>query len=102
MAPLVAESLFWVAAATCGVAQVAILRGVVAGRAEPPDSSAATVIERQGVVGRMRRLTEAAWALLPGIALVFVLVWTWHAIHPAGDPSPPTDNPSLLAPAPRA
>jgi len=97
MAPLAVESLFWVAAATCGVAQLAILRGVLTGGVEPRRSSASP-----SAVGRVRRLTEAAWALLPGIALVFVLVWTWRTVHPARFPAPPTDNQSLLAPSPRA
>jgi hypothetical protein len=35
---------------------------------------------------------EVIWAVLPGIALVFVLLWTWRAIHTndgAPDGAPP-------------
>ena len=29
-----------------------------------------------------RRVGEVAWALLPGVALVVLFVFTWRAMHP--------------------
>ena len=31
--------------------------------------------------GRVHAAGEVIWAALPGIALVFVLLWTWRAMH---------------------
>ncbi len=46
-----------------------------------------------------RRVSEAAWALLPGVALAFVLVWTWRAVHPIHHHPAPDREPA--APLPR-
>jgi hypothetical protein len=41
------------------------------------------------------------WAVLPGIALVFVLLWTWRVMHAApAAPAPPAAVAALPA-APR-
>ena len=37
--------------------------------------------------GRVHAAGEVMWAVLPGIALVFVLLWTWRAMH-AGSTAP--------------
>jgi len=98
MAPLATESLFWIAVAACAVAQAAILRAVIRGDSRAvqrsPGGESEGAIPRRGA----RRVSEAAWALLPGIALAFVLVWTWHAVHPVHHPSSPTANQPLLSP----
>jgi hypothetical protein len=65
----VADAIFWIAVACCSVAQLAIIRSVVAAPATSADS-------------RAHRVVEIAWAVLPGVALVFVLVATWRAMHP--------------------
>ena len=59
------RSLFLVAASVAVLAQLAVLRSVLLGRA--PASTP----------GRSARLAEIAWVLLPTIALVVVLWVTW-------------------------
>lgn len=104
MASLAAESLFWVAALACGVAQIAILRAVLV---DPPrdasrDADPAPDPHRASLATRRGRAAEATWAVLPGIALALVLLWTWHAVHPAHRVSPQTNSQSFIAPAVRA
>ena len=70
-----ADAIFWVAVACCLVAQVAIVHSVVI---SPSQSRAA---DAAGPASSARRLGEIAWAVLPGIALAAVLVFTWHAMH---------------------
>jgi hypothetical protein len=60
--------IFWVAAAVSVTGQLAVLRAVLAGRA-PAASS------RRGA-----RWAEVAWAVLPTMVLVTVLVWTWRVL----------------------
>jgi hypothetical protein len=104
MASVAAESLFWVAALVCVLAQLAIVRGVVVdsprdGSQTPdagPESARASLMKRRG------RATEAAWALLPGIALALVLLWTWHTVRPAHRIPPQTNSQAIIAPAARA
>jgi heme/copper-type cytochrome/quinol oxidase subunit 2 len=55
--------LFWVAAAACLVAHVAIVRSVM--RSRQSRHSAA----------------EATWAVVPAIGLLAVFLWTWHVLH---------------------
>ena len=57
--------LFFLSAVVALVAQLAVLRSVIIGRA--PASSP----------GRAARLAEIAWVLLPTIALVAILFATW-------------------------
>jgi heme/copper-type cytochrome/quinol oxidase subunit 2 len=70
-----ADAIFWVAVACSAVAQLAILRSViisparVADPASPPSTAA--------------RVGEITWALLPGVALVFLFIFTWRAMHAA-------------------
>jgi hypothetical protein len=100
MVSLVAESLFWVAVASCAAAQVAIVRGVVGGRIPDgppgPDESAA---DPPGRTGQLHPVREAAWALLPGVVLVLVLIWTWRTMHLVPHAPPPNDAGSLTAPS---
>lgn len=100
MASLAAESLFWVAAAVCAIAQLAILRGVVGDGAPDPDRAPSDPPHAPATheVSRGRRAAEAAWALLPGLALALVLVWTWHAMHVTDRSFPPTDSRSIVTP----
>ena len=73
----VADAIFWVAVACCAVAQLAILRSVstsaVAAGGERTPSS--------------RRLGEIVWAVVPGVVLAVVLVFTWRAIHAPAAPA---------------
>ncbi|MFI5227531.1 MAG: hypothetical protein ACHQWU_00595 [Gemmatimonadales bacterium] len=72
-----ADAIFWIAAACCAVAQVAILHSVIVSPTRMPEAGEATIARRAG---------EIAWAAIPGIALGLVMVWTWHTMH--GAPSP--------------
>lgn len=62
------HSLFFPAAAVALIAQFAILWSVIVGRT--PASSP----------GRSARLAEIAWVLLPTLALVVVLWFTWNRL----------------------
>lgn len=61
--------LFWLAACACVVAQLAIVRAVLAGRAPG-------VSDRRAV-----RWREVAWVLTPALVLVAVLVVTWFSMN---------------------
>jgi hypothetical protein len=82
-----ADAIFWIAVACCAVAQVAILHSVLVSPAPAGTSTPA----RQGAAARasfsVRRAAEIVWAVLPGIALTVVLVFTWRAIHASPSPS---------------
>jgi heme/copper-type cytochrome/quinol oxidase subunit 2 len=62
------RNLFLPAAAIALVAQLAVLRSVILGRA--PASSP----------GRSARLAEIAWVVLPTVALAAILVLTWSRL----------------------
>ena len=68
-----ADTIFWIAAAACAVAQIGILRATFR-RREPLAS----------FTRRASRVEEIAWAALPACALAVVLVLTYRALHPAG------------------
>ena len=67
-----ADAIFWIAVACCVVAQLAIVRSVLISPARVPDSEPTSI---------GRRFVEIAWAVLPGVALAFVLLLTWRAMH---------------------
>ena len=69
-----ADAIFWIAVACCVVAQLAIVHSVVISPARVPGSQPTSTT---------RRIGELAWAVIPGIALAFVLVFTWRAMHAA-------------------
>jgi heme/copper-type cytochrome/quinol oxidase subunit 2 len=68
----IADAIFWVAVACCFIAQLAILQSVVVSPARTADSAPTSTA---------RRVAEIAWAILPGVALAVVFVFTWRAIH---------------------
>ena len=71
MSNLPATILFWLAVACCLVAQILIVRSVVAARGLPaarPD------------LPRARGSVEVMWAVVPAIALAALLFFTWKAI----------------------
>jgi hypothetical protein len=70
-----ADAIFWIAVACCSVAQLAILRSVVVSPTRAPESGTKS--------SAARRAAEIAWAVLPGVALVLVLTFTWRTMHPA-------------------
>jgi hypothetical protein len=69
-----ADAIFWIAVACCTVAQLAIIRSAVVSPARPTDS---------GGTSPIRRAAEIAWAVIPGVALAIVLLFTWQAMHAA-------------------
>jgi hypothetical protein len=73
MAFRLADAIFWIAVACCSVAQLAIIRSVIISPARTSESGIATT--------PARRAAEIAWAVLPGIALGLVLMFTWRAMH---------------------
>jgi heme/copper-type cytochrome/quinol oxidase subunit 2 len=69
-----ADAIFWVAVACCSIAQLAIIYSSVVSPARVPGAPEPT--------STTRRMGEIAWAVLPGIALAAVFVFTWRAMHP--------------------
>lgn len=70
-------ALFWIAAACCLVAELAILRSLLFGRARKAERQN----ERGTGTGRSSRPVEVAWALLPAVGLLLVLYLTWRAVE---------------------
>jgi hypothetical protein len=68
---MTADVVFAVCVAACVVAHVAILRSVLRARSVAADPG----------VPRPRLLVEVAWALVPAIALAFVLTATWSRVQ---------------------
>lgn len=81
----VRSSLFWVAAACCVVAELAILRSLLFGRAR--DAEQKPLTGALAVAPPTRRPVEIAWALLPAIGLLFVLYLTWRAVDAPSRPA---------------
>lgn len=69
----IADAVFWIAVACCSVAQLAILRSAIVSPARTAASRAPS--------SPARRAIEITWALLPGIALAVLFVYTWSAMH---------------------
>lgn len=70
-------ALFWIAAACCVIAELAILRSLLFGRARKAERQN----ESGAVVVRSSRPVEVAWALLPAVGLLLVLYLTWRAVE---------------------
>jgi heme/copper-type cytochrome/quinol oxidase subunit 2 len=68
----IADSIFWIAVACFAFAPLAIVQSVLVSPARAPEHAPASAA---------RRAAEIAWAVLPGVALAFVFVFTWRAIH---------------------
>jgi heme/copper-type cytochrome/quinol oxidase subunit 2 len=65
------DALFWIAVGCCVIAQSAILYSVL--RASPVRRSASQPMSSRAI--------EIAWAVMPGVALAFVLLYTWRAMR---------------------
>lgn len=70
----VADAIFWIAVASCAVAQLAILHSIVVSPARVP---------AQGAAPAKQRAIEIFWAVLPGVALIALFIFTWRAMHPS-------------------
>lgn len=66
-----AETVFWIAAAACVIAEIAILRSTFAARRA----------NKSDLVPTASRTGELVWAFVPAVALSFVLVATWQRIE---------------------
>ncbi len=75
MPQLPATILFWVSVASCLVAQVLIVRSVLAARTLPA---------ARPELPRARGSVEVMWAIAPAVALAALLFFTWRAIHTNG------------------
>lgn len=65
-----AETIFWIAALACAVAELAILRSTFA----------AHRVEKSELVPEARRSGELAWAIIPALVLCALLVMTRQRI----------------------
>jgi heme/copper-type cytochrome/quinol oxidase subunit 2 len=79
-----ATGLFWTSVACCTIAQFLIVRSVLGARHVPAPSAD---------VPRSRARTELVWAVVPAVALVALLVFTWDAVRQS------TARPSAAPPA---
>lgn len=71
------DAVFWIAVGCCVIAQSAILYSVL--RVSPARRSASSATPASQPVSN--RAAEIAWAVIPGIALAFVLLYTWRAMQ---------------------
>jgi heme/copper-type cytochrome/quinol oxidase subunit 2 len=66
-----AETIFWIAAIACAVAELAILRSIIAqGRTQ-----------HSSLVPSGSPVTELIWGVVPAIALVVLLFATWRRVQ---------------------
>jgi hypothetical protein len=82
---------FWIAVGACAAGQIAILRDtLISHPPRVPESGTAPAAPASPASRRLHTAGEVMWAVLPGIALVFVLVWTWRAVQSGRAPAPET------------
>ena len=66
-----AETIFWIAAVACVIAELAILRSTFAAR----------TAKKSDLVPSASPRAELAWAIIPALALGVVLTATWQRIE---------------------
>ena len=66
-----AETIFWIAAIACVIAEIAILRSTFAARSPNKSELVPTASPR----------SELAWAVIPALALIVLLTATWQRIE---------------------
>ena len=71
MSQPLAETIFWIAAVACVIAEIAILRS----------TSAARRATKSELVPSSSTQSEVAWAIIPAVALVLLLTATWKRIE---------------------
>jgi heme/copper-type cytochrome/quinol oxidase subunit 2 len=67
-----AEPIFWIAAVLCIAAQLLLLHSAFFPRGGSSESA---------TIAHSPRGVEMIWAVIPAIALVFLLAATWRAVH---------------------
>lgn len=80
MTNALADAIFWIAVASCTIAQVAILRSIF--NPAPRGAPAAVAGARP-----VRRGMEVLWAVLPAVGLALVLAWTWREMQERRTPA---------------
>ena len=88
LSPHYRDVLFWLFVALCVVAQLGILRPLVAPRAAP---------EARPGVPATRPVIEVLWTVVPAIGLALLLAFTWRAMHPADSANRAVPAASVLA-----
>jgi heme/copper-type cytochrome/quinol oxidase subunit 2 len=73
------DAIFWIAVGCCAIAQSAILYSVL--RVSPSRRSSANTASASQPISSPSRAIEIAWAVMPGVALIFVLLYTWRAMR---------------------
>ena len=71
------DAIFWIAVASCALAQFAIVRSVLRMRG----SAAGTGHVSSPLLPRTRPAIEIAWVVVPALALAVVLTVTWRTMH---------------------
>lgn len=71
MSQPLAETIFWIAALSCAVAELAILRSTFSARR----------IEQSELVPTASRGGELVWAIIPALVLVALLFATWQRLE---------------------
>jgi heme/copper-type cytochrome/quinol oxidase subunit 2 len=66
-----AETIFWIAALACAVAEIAILRSLIAQRRA----------QHSNLVPAGSPVTELIWGVVPAIGLALLLLFTWRRIQ---------------------
>ena len=72
-----AETIFWIAAAACLIAELAILRFTFAA----PAVRAARAANKSELVPTAPRAGEIAWAIIPALVLLLLFGATWNRIN---------------------
>jgi heme/copper-type cytochrome/quinol oxidase subunit 2 len=73
------DAVFWIAVGCCAIAQSAILYSVFRVSLVRRSPSRATPALRP--LSSSNRVVEIAWAVIPGVGLAFVLLYTWRAMR---------------------
>lgn len=95
MSTALRDAIFWIAVASCAVAQLFIIRAVFRTAVRPPASDASRSDVTPGaaaptpadlrparLVPMPRRPIEIAWAILPAVLMIAAFVGAWRLMHP--------------------
>lgn len=74
MSPTIASATFWVAAACCVIAQLALIVSAIRAPMRGSAESAGVAMPRRSI--------EIAWTIVPAVGLALLLFFTWRAVHP--------------------
>jgi hypothetical protein len=66
-----ADTIFWIGALACVIAEIAILRSTYAARR----------VEKSSLVPASSRTGEIAWAIIPALVLAALLGSTWQKVQ---------------------